>query len=580
MLVRRILPLLSALTVVTMALTPAVATSKVSAVLPPERLYPAVLDAPIEYEGMTTCDPVARPGALMLRQLLLDTYGQAVIGITRACDQDSISEHKEGRAVDWMVDWKNSAERAEAQAFVDWVTAPGPDGTPAANARRLGIMYIGWGDEMWRAYDPGRGWTELKGCYSLQGSGSDTFCHRDHVHFSMTWDGAAGRTSYWDGTSVVDVPCRTVRASGTAQRLTASAGFVPVKPTRVFDARKKGEAGCYLQQRRWSGDDRSTSIKVAGRKGVPRTGVKAVAVRFTAYASNAPGWITASGSPGASGPKAVSLALDGPSAGTAIVPVSDTGRIWIATVAGHTRVAADVLGYFARNATAAATTRTGTWAPVPAALGATAVLPAQSTQTVDLKQAGVSTEGMVGLSLTLNTKGSAKGHVRVTPAGAKTRADAVSVASKGTRSAAVFAASSDGTVSLRNTAKAPTEVKVLVTGSITGPRSDSKRLTAASTDLGTVRTGGGKVRSIDVTAKVPGEAAAIVLAVTTKGAKKAGGITVWGAGDRPAGRSLDVRKGGSNTDLAVVTLGPEQVVNVVGRAAKGSASMRMVGVIK
>ena len=44
---------------------------------------------------------------MMLRQLLLDTYGQAVIGISRACDQDSISEHKEGRAVDWMVDWKN-----------------------------------------------------------------------------------------------------------------------------------------------------------------------------------------------------------------------------------------------------------------------------------------------------------------------------------------------------------------------------------------------------------------------------------------------------------------------------------------
>ena len=80
MLVRRILPLLAALTVVMVAVTPTSAAKRISTVLPPERPYPAVLDAPIDYEGMTTCDPVARPGAMMLRQLLLDTYGQAVIG--------------------------------------------------------------------------------------------------------------------------------------------------------------------------------------------------------------------------------------------------------------------------------------------------------------------------------------------------------------------------------------------------------------------------------------------------------------------------------------------------------------------
>ena len=142
MVTRRILPLLCALTVVFTGIVPAAAapTPAPSApvpapALPAERPYPSVLDAPIEYEGMTTCDPTPRPGALLLRQLLLDTYGEAVIGISRACDQDTISEHKEGRAVDWMVDWKNPAERAQAQAFVDWVTAPGPDGTPAANAR-------------------------------------------------------------------------------------------------------------------------------------------------------------------------------------------------------------------------------------------------------------------------------------------------------------------------------------------------------------------------------------------------------------------------------------------------------------
>ena len=292
------------------------------------------------------------------------------------------------------------------------MTAPGPDGTPAANARRLGIMYIGWGDEMWRAYDTDRGWTELKGCYSLQGSGSDTFCHRDHVHFSMTWDGAAGRTSYWDNTPVLDQPCATKRASGSSRSLKASAAFIPVKPVRVVDSRKKGSRGVTCSN---AGGPVTIAAQPCGSADAraSRHRGQAVAVRFTAYASNAPGWITASGSPGASGPKAVSLAMEGSSAGTAIVPVSDTGRIWIATVAGHARIAVDVLGYFASNTTAAAKTRTGTWTPVPATVAATVEIPAKGAQTVDLKQTpGIPSVGLTGLSLTLNTKGSSAGHVR------------------------------------------------------------------------------------------------------------------------------------------------------------------------
>jgi len=567
------LPLLSALTVVLVSMTPVAAAKKTSAVLPPERPYPAVLDAAIEYEGMTTCDPVPRPGALLLRQLLLDTYGKAVIGISRACDQDTVSEHKEGRAVDWMVDWKNSSERAEAQAFVDWVTAPGPDGTPAANARRLGIMYIGWGDEMWRAYDPGRGWTELKGCYSLPGSGSDTFCHRDHVHFSMTWDGAAGRTSYWDGTPVVDKPCRVQRTPGSARTLQSSAAFVPIKPVRVFDSRRKGPEGCFLQQRRWSGDDRSTSIAVTGRKGIPKTGVQAVAVRVTAYASNAPGWISAFGAPGASGPRVVSLGMVGSSAGTAIVPVSDSGRIWLATVAGHARVAVDVLGYFGRSSSSAATTRTGTWHPVTSTVAATVQLPARSSQEVKLPAAPAT--GLTGAVLTLNTTGSTTGHVRVMPPGSRTKADAVDVIN-GTRSAAVFAASADGTVTLTNTAQAATDVTVLLSGWITAPRDDGARLQPASGDLGSVKAG--KTRTL--TRGIPADAEAVVLAVTTKGAAKAGGVTVWGAGEQPSARSVDVRAKRANTDLVLVTLGADKAVRVAGKAPKATVSVRMVGVIR
>ncbi|HQR80489.1 MAG TPA: hypothetical protein PLT68_09745 [Actinomycetota bacterium] len=572
MVTRRILPLLSVLVVAIGTVAPGAAAKTVSTTLPPERPYPATLDAPIEYEGMTTCDPTPRPGALKLRQLLLDTYGKAVIGISRACDQDTVSEHKEGRAVDWMVDWKNPAERAEAQAFVDWVTSPGPDGTPAANARRLGIMYIGWADQMWRAYDPGRGWTELKGCYSLQGSGSDTFCHRDHVHFSMTWDGAAARTSYWDNTPVIDTPCRVVRATGSPRALRGSAAFVPIKPVRLFDSRRKGSNGCYLQQRRWSGDDRSTSIAVTGRRGIPKTGVEAVAVRVTAYESNAPGWLTASGSPGASGPRVVSLGMQGTSASTAIVPVSDTGRIWLATVAGHARLAVDVLGYFGRASTSAAVDRVGTWRPAATSVATTVELPARGSQDVTLP--ATPTEGVTGAILTLNTAGSSTGHVRVMPPGQHTRADAIDVV-KGVRSATVFAASQGRNVTLTNTASAPTTVTVALGGWITSPQAGAGQLRPAAADLGTVRTG--KVRTIS--GKVPGGATAVVLAVTTKGGAKGGGVTVWGAGQRPGARTVDVRAQRSNTDLVVVAVGPDGSLRVAGDAPGATVSLRMVGVI-
>lgn len=573
-LLRRILPLLSAAAVMTgLLVAPVSAANKPAPTLPPDRPYPTVLDAPIEYEGMTTCDPTPRPGALALRKLLLDTYGQAVIGISRACDQDTISEHKEGRAVDWMIDFKNPAKFAQAQAFVDWVTAKGPDGTPAANARRLGIMYIGWADKMWRAYDTKRGWTELKGCFSLQDSGHDTFCHRDHVHFSMTWDGAAARTSYWDGTPVTDQACPITRPGGTARSLRPASAFVPVSPVRVFDGRKKGANGCYLQQRRWSGDDRSVPIRVTGKGGVPAKDVNAVAVRVTAYASNAPGWLGASASAGTGGARVVSLGMDGSSAATAILPVSSTGRIWLSTIAGHARVAVDVLGYFSSSSASAGNGRTGTWLPTATRAVAKVTVPAGGTQTVKLDGAPKSVSGA---SLTVVTSGTSDGSVRVTPPGAKSGADAVRVV-KGIRSGAVFTATKDGSVSVTNTANAPTDVTLLLTGWITSPDAASGRMTPASQDLGSVKLDG-SVQTL--TGKVPAGAKAVVLSVTTRGDAKAGGLTVWGVGERPGSRSIDVLPQRSNTDLVVVGLGDDRAVRASGDAGKASASIRMVGVIK
>jgi peptidoglycan hydrolase-like protein with peptidoglycan-binding domain len=59
-------------------------------------------------------------------------------------------------------------------------------------AKRFGINYIIWNRQMWRAYDPARGWAPYYGVSP----------HTDHIHFSFNWDGAYKRTSWWTGVAV------------------------------------------------------------------------------------------------------------------------------------------------------------------------------------------------------------------------------------------------------------------------------------------------------------------------------------------------------------------------------------------
>ena len=76
---------------------------------------------------------------------MLATYKRGTDGgIVRACDEGGTSEHKEGRAWDWMLDVHNPQDAAVASAVLQFLLAPGPHGEPAWNARRLGIMYIIW----------------------------------------------------------------------------------------------------------------------------------------------------------------------------------------------------------------------------------------------------------------------------------------------------------------------------------------------------------------------------------------------------------------------------------------------------
>ncbi len=164
---------------------------------------PATPDFPSWIEGYAgwvpenTCDPVAKPGALYVQQMLRAVYGTSISSnITRACSA-SDSGHEEGRAIDWMTNSRVPAQNADAKAFLNWLLATDAYGNKFAMARRLGIMYLIY-DSRTIFISSSATWTEYHHCLTTETSSSlDTTCHRNHVHISLTWPGAREQSSWY-----------------------------------------------------------------------------------------------------------------------------------------------------------------------------------------------------------------------------------------------------------------------------------------------------------------------------------------------------------------------------------------------
>jgi len=322
-----------------------------SAPTPAPKVLPAQMDSAQQYEGQSICDPVIKPGIAKLRSLLRKTYGKHTFYTTRACAADPNSEHTEGRALDWMVDGRIPAQRAQAKAMLKWLLATGPDGTIAANARRMGIMYMAWNNQIWRSYSR-VGWGELKGCLAKSRSSVswDTECHRNHIHFSLTWDGAAARTSYWDGTAQTSQPCPSPSyKSGSVRKLPRTVQAVALRRKKILSTTSgRGNGGriCRLQEDRWSGDGHRLDLKVDGRGGVPRSAALQVTLRVVAVDPNAPMQIYVWPA-GSSQPHVAKLTtvMNQPAQADITVAVGASGYVSIATGTGDTNVRAYVLGY-------------------------------------------------------------------------------------------------------------------------------------------------------------------------------------------------------------------------------------------
>jgi peptidoglycan hydrolase-like protein with peptidoglycan-binding domain len=151
---------------------------------------PGGIEALSPYIPQNDCDPTAKPGVVAFENLIHATYPTTgSYGIVNPC-HGVVSEHADGRAWDWAVDIDNPADKARAAAVLNWLLATDAQGNKAAMGRRLGIMYMAWDAKIIGTYRLDEGWRPFS-CTDK------TSCHRNHVHFSFSWNGAMKATSFW-----------------------------------------------------------------------------------------------------------------------------------------------------------------------------------------------------------------------------------------------------------------------------------------------------------------------------------------------------------------------------------------------
>lgn len=194
-----------------------------SAQEPPARTFSKPIEGYASYVGQSTCSASAKPGVSAFVNLILKTYPcTGTYGIVRACNVGGTSEHKEGRAWDWKLNYPHPA----ADALIQWLLATDAQGNKHAMIRRIGIMYMIWNRKIWKSYQASKGWQAYTGSNP----------HTDHVHFSFSWDGANQKTSFWSGetkpTIVLDAK---FTGQGSKDTYPASAGaYFSVCPGQKF----------------------------------------------------------------------------------------------------------------------------------------------------------------------------------------------------------------------------------------------------------------------------------------------------------------------------------------------------------
>jgi hypothetical protein len=135
------------------------------------------------------------PGVVEFRNYLNFWFGQHTAYINRACGSGGQSEHKEGRALDYMLP---STDPTSLKILAN-VLSSDKYGNAHALGRRFGLMYIISNRKMFRFYHPEWGWRPYDGPNP----------HTDHIHFSFSWAGALKQTSWWTTTEHLNTGCQS-----------------------------------------------------------------------------------------------------------------------------------------------------------------------------------------------------------------------------------------------------------------------------------------------------------------------------------------------------------------------------------
>ncbi len=153
------------------------------------------------YDVPRTCHPKPRPGTLVLGHWVARNYGGGYVGYARSCSRKDgpTSEHQTGRAFDWSLDATSARDRHTAERLMERLFATDRRGNEDALARRMGVMYLIWDDQMFPAWNGFEPEPYLSSSCKTRRKCSRTLRHRDHVHVSLSRQGARGVTSWYDG---------------------------------------------------------------------------------------------------------------------------------------------------------------------------------------------------------------------------------------------------------------------------------------------------------------------------------------------------------------------------------------------
>ena len=579
-------------------------------VVPPSLGIGLPFDSAGEYQAQTICDPNPKTGADRLRQLLKQVYGETVIGIYRDCDRGGTSEHKEGRALDWMYHWRNLEQRAKVESFLAWLIAPGEDGRPGANARRMGVMYVIWNGRIWGIYRADEGWRDVGGCTTDPAkikSNYDNYCHRDHLHLSMTWDGAAAMTSYWNPTAQTLGVCEESPSTDVPLAVTEPQQLTAVTPTRILDTRLGigTTQPCRLGGKRSATDRRYLHIPITSTfiepeitdlqpdlldpvvpppvrnlisiPGMPQVGVSAVLLRATVSNSNAPSSLSI-WARGAAAPSVVTvpMSMGGSASAETIAPLGTDGSIAVAVTTGAADVTIDVIGYFAVEPQTLSTT------------------PRRTIKLVSAPLLEVRTPLQPGESRILNLPSAAVGDQ---PQAASV---AVSVTAAGTGQITVIAdnqeqlsvrynSTADAVLSLRgnrdltftNTGNSPATINVnsnwyLGSDQAAGIAGIVPIRAVPALRATEVTAGRNSIAPLTNISTIPPQATTVLVAVTVRKSLGATGLLIWG-GNKPVVPNIGIPAVEPRTSLALVAISENRTLRLTTNTGSANVSLAIIG---